>query len=151
MIRKMKKGFTIVELVIVIAVIAVLTAILVPTFISISNKADRASDQSLVKNLNIALKIVENDQTIDPNGKNVTMHDAVEDLAAYGYDLSKLVTKSDEKVVWNSTDNQFYFEQGQNSLAYWKMANTVSEAESETKYSVYANKANCLCWCLFNR
>ena len=142
MIRRTKKAFTIVELVIVIAVIAVLTAILVPTFISISNKADKASDQSLVKNLNTALKIVENDPTMDPNGKNVTMHDAVEDLAAYGYDLSKLVTKSDEKMVWNSTDNQFYFEQGQNSLAYWKIANTVAEAESETKYSVYANRSN---------
>ena len=51
-LRKTKKGFTVVELVIVIAVIAVLAAILIPTFISLDSRAKKASDQSLVKNLN---------------------------------------------------------------------------------------------------
>ena len=38
-----KKGFTIVELVIVIAVIAILAAVLIPTFTSISNKAKESA------------------------------------------------------------------------------------------------------------
>ena len=37
--NKLKKGFTIVELVIVIAVIAILAAVLIPTFSSITNSA----------------------------------------------------------------------------------------------------------------
>ena len=40
--RKLKKGFTIVELVIVIGVIAILSAILIPTFVSLSDKANKA-------------------------------------------------------------------------------------------------------------
>lgn len=140
MIRKMKKGFTIVELVIVIAVIAVLTAILVPTFISISNKADKASDQSLVKNLNTALKIVENDPKIDPNGKNNILHDAVEDLAAYGYDLPKLVTKSDEKMVWSSETNQFYLESDATSFAKIDLWRIQDNADATDGYSIYAGE-----------
>ena len=42
-----KKGFTIVELVIVIAVIAILAAILIPTFSSIVNKANAAVQAEL--------------------------------------------------------------------------------------------------------
>ena len=38
-----KKGFTIVELVIVIAVIAILAAVLIPTFTSISNRAKESA------------------------------------------------------------------------------------------------------------
>ena len=40
--KKMKKGFTIVELVIVIGVIAILSAILIPTFVSLTDKANKA-------------------------------------------------------------------------------------------------------------
>jgi prepilin-type N-terminal cleavage/methylation domain-containing protein len=44
-----KKGFTIVELVIVIAVIAILAAILIPTFTSVVNKAEASKIQSELK------------------------------------------------------------------------------------------------------
>ena len=50
-----KKGFTIVELVIVIAVIAILAAVLIPTFASIVKKANIAADTQLAKNLNTVL------------------------------------------------------------------------------------------------
>jgi len=43
-----KKGFTVVELVIVIAVIAILAAVLIPTFTNIINKADTAADMQTV-------------------------------------------------------------------------------------------------------
>ena len=46
-----KKGFTIVELVIVIAVIAILAAVLIPTFINLTKKANEANAQLEAKNL----------------------------------------------------------------------------------------------------
>ncbi|MDY5678144.1 MAG: prepilin-type N-terminal cleavage/methylation domain-containing protein, partial [Eubacteriales bacterium] len=44
-----KKGFTIVELVIVIAVIAILAAVLIPTFSSVIKKAKVNNDIQLVR------------------------------------------------------------------------------------------------------
>lgn len=45
-----KKGFTIVELVIVIAVIAILAAVLIPTFSSVIEKANLSSAQQKARN-----------------------------------------------------------------------------------------------------
>ena len=50
-----KKGFTIVELVIVIAVIAILAAVLIPTFASIIKKANQSADIQAVRQMNVAL------------------------------------------------------------------------------------------------
>ena len=45
-----KKGFTIVELVIVIAVIAILAAVLIPTFATVIDKANRSAAIQAAKN-----------------------------------------------------------------------------------------------------
>ena len=52
--RNKKKGFTIVELVIVIAVIAILSAILIPTFAGLTTKANEVKVQEEVRNTYIA-------------------------------------------------------------------------------------------------
>ena len=52
-----KKGFTLVELIIVVAVIALLAAVLIPTFSSLITKANQAKDEALVSNLNKALAL----------------------------------------------------------------------------------------------
>ena len=48
--RNNKKGFTIVELVIVIAVIAILSAVLIPTFGGIVDKADNSARDQKARN-----------------------------------------------------------------------------------------------------
>jgi len=48
MTMKLKKGFTLVELVVVIAVIVILSAILIPTFANVTQKANEAArDEAL--------------------------------------------------------------------------------------------------------
>ena len=51
-----KKGFTIVELVVVVAVIAILAAVLIPTFSGIIRKANISADTAIAQNLNKALE-----------------------------------------------------------------------------------------------
>ena len=48
--RNNKKGFTIVELVIVIAVIAILSAVLIPTFGGITDKANKSAAEQAARN-----------------------------------------------------------------------------------------------------
>ena len=80
--RKSKKGFTIVELVIVIAVIAILAAVLIPTFANLIRQANKSSDTQLVKNMNTILSAAE-----ALNGKNETMADALQDILDAGYSV----------------------------------------------------------------
>ena len=65
MVKKLKKAFTITELVIVIAVIAILAAVLIPTFTSLIDKANQSSDQSAVRNMNLALQNAEVDGELE--------------------------------------------------------------------------------------
>ena len=55
MINSKKKGFTIVELVIVIAVIAILSAVLIPTFSNLVKKANTSADIQAVRQMNTVL------------------------------------------------------------------------------------------------
>ena len=137
--KKSRRGFTIVELVIVIAVIGVLAGILIPTFISLTNKANRASDESLITNLNKALAMAENDPST--NGKNNTMHDAIEDLKEYGFGVNQLVTKYGEnELLWNQEDNRFYRNveeaKAENPMNLWGIVASITGHET---HSVYAN------------
>ena len=60
----MKKGFTIVELVIVIAVIAILAAVLIPTFTSVTEKAKESAALQQARNAQTAITVSDN---ADPN------------------------------------------------------------------------------------
>lgn len=58
-VKTNRKGFTITELVIVIVVIAILAAVLIPTFASLIKKANISADTQLAKNLNTSLSMAE--------------------------------------------------------------------------------------------
>jgi len=100
--RRLKKGFTIIELVIVIAVIAVLTAVLVPTFVHLSKKARDTNDKSIVTSANIQLAAQEGLQ-----GKNRSMSEAVKDVDEIGYHMSTVPTGNGNKIVWDSVSDRF--------------------------------------------
>lgn len=74
-----KKGFTIVELVIVIAVIAILSAVLIPTFSSLVKKANESSDIQAVKNMNQFLLIKEVEDGNKPADSILDVYQLFED------------------------------------------------------------------------
>lgn len=62
-LMKKKKGFTLVELIIVIAVIAVLAAIAIPKFGAVRNNANKSADVANAKNIAAAVsKAIANDE-----------------------------------------------------------------------------------------
>ena len=91
-----RKGFTIVELVVVVAVIAVLVAVLIPTFSGIIKKANMSADQSAVYSMNTAIAIAETEVT--------TLEQAVDALEAQGFEVKNLkpLTKHREFYYYKS-------------------------------------------------
>jgi len=140
-----KKGFTIIELVIVIAVIAILCAVLIPTFISLAKKAKVSNDTVLVKNLNTILAMSE-----ATDGKNVLMGDALTDVFDNGYVVANLTPTSEGyDIVWDSVNDRFrlyngttlvYSDEGQTKVAtqvdLWKVYSEVPSIANQT-YSIY--------------
>ena len=93
-----KKGFTIVELVIVVAVIAILAAVLIPTFSGIIRKANISSDTVVAKNLNTA--------AISAGAKD--FDSAIEAVKEAGYLLANLNAKAEGcYFVWDDVNDQF--------------------------------------------
>lgn len=104
-----KRGFTIVELVIVIAVIAILAAVLIPTFANIIQKANVANDVALARNMNTIL--IADEAT---NGRSTDMYDVLIALEQGGFKLENLNPRADGNVfAWDKANNQIvYLEKG---------------------------------------
>lgn len=97
-----KKGFTLVELVVVIAIIAVLSAILIPTIGCFVEEAKETKDMTTVKILNTVL--VEDEAK---NGKPELFRDALKVVEEKGYNVEKLTPLSTGDILWDSKNNRF--------------------------------------------
>lgn len=148
--NKNRKGFTIVELVIVIAIIAILAAVLIPTFASLIAKANVSADTQLVRNLNTAL-------TTEKAGgeNNKTMNDALKMAKNAGYDIDRIVSKSGNNIGWDSKNDRFVLIDANNDTYIYptdaganaqKVQNAVDyfviykEIPTTQKYSIYLSK-----------
>ena len=100
MINSRKKGFTFVELVIVIAVVAVLAAVLIPNFGNSVKKANMSDDQQAVVQMN---KLLALDEVADP--KPETTDAVVAVLIKNGYSDDLTTYYSDYKLAWLKEHN----------------------------------------------
>ncbi|MBQ4049842.1 MAG: type II secretion system protein [Clostridia bacterium] len=100
-----KKGFTIVELVVVIAVIGILAAVLIPTFSNIIEKANISADTQLCRNMNTALS------TAKADGREFNnMEDVLFTINEAGYIIEHLnPTTEGYYYAWDSENDQIVF------------------------------------------
>lgn len=113
LITALRHGFTIMELVIVIAVIAVLAAVLIPTFANVTRRANQSADEQAVYQMNLALAVVE----IDDRPENVA--DVIAVLNTEGMDLedySPLL--SDTRFYWVKSINRIVIADGDDNVLY---------------------------------
>lgn len=142
--KNSKKGFTLVELIIVVAVIALLAAVLIPTFSSLISKANQAKDEALVSNLNkaIALSTEKYDTVYDVLG-------AVKENA--GFDVAKIsASVSEHEILWDSVNYCFVYKTEKGIMGipdtqtnkdvkdyqYWRFVKDQT-AIANSEYSVY--------------
>ena len=128
--RTNKKGFTIVELVIVIAVIAILAAVLIPNISKLVQKANTSADESLVRNLNTALSMdVE---------KHTTMSAALKAAKDNGgYDLETIELKGKgNKILWDSVNDCFVYLKGTDRV-YLPNTQSVKKASEMKDYEYF--------------
>lgn len=137
MIKKIKKGFTLVELLVVIAILAILTTVSVVAYTQFTDKAKESNDVSLTEQLNTLLKA---DET--SNGKPKTMSDVVEFLSDEGYNLEKLsLSSKGYSYVWDSINNRLLLLNSDKEVVFPEnVKSNVSNTETESKEEYLSNK-----------
>ena len=130
-----KKGFTLVELVVVVAVIAVLSAILIPTIGCFVEQAKETNDMATVRLLNTAL--VEDEAA---NGTPATMTEALAAMAKKGYLVDKLTPRSSGEILWDSLNNRFLLKNKDGDYVY--RDNTTKETKDVNLWKVAKNAAD---------
>ncbi|MBQ8448791.1 MAG: type II secretion system protein [Clostridia bacterium] len=108
-----KKGFTIVELVIVIAVIAILAAVLIPTFAGLVAKANLSADKQMIRNMNTNLAMYE------ATGEDKDISGVMAYLRSNGFSYEKMVPYSKgDHYCYSKESNQFYLLDNKNAVVY---------------------------------
>ena len=101
--KKLRKGFTLIELVVVIAVIAILSAVSVVSYVAITNRAKQSADEQAVRQMNTILAA---NSVMDLKSINdVYAAFAENDISAEDY---KPLFK-DRYFFWDSTTNQVVY------------------------------------------
>ena len=117
--RNSKKGFTVVELVIVIAIIAILAAVLIPTFSNVIKKANESSDIQAMRNMNTYLAVE------DASKGSLTITDVYKTLKAQG------LNAKDYKPLYDG--RLYFYDQDDNRIVYTDMDYKVLFGENEGK------------------
>lgn len=133
----LKRGFTIMELVIVIAVIAVLAAVLIPTFANIIQRANESNDISLARNMNTLLA------TEQVGGESPSsMEDVMFILDQNGYGLDNLNPTADGNMfIWNSEDNRLVYVDSDGNVLYSENGKYTTIVDlSATSYLTVSNE-----------
>ena len=147
--QQKKRGFTIVELVIVIGVIGILAGILIPTFINLNKKAQDSSDTSFAKNANTALAM--------GHRRHKTMSEAIADVVANSdISVDDFRSSAGNILVWDSEADRFAIvdeAEGVNKVIYAEGGALKATKNSQLfriyddfnfalgqRYSIYASK-----------
>ena len=116
--RKKRKGFTLIELMIVIAIIAILAAVLVPNFMRAREASRLTACKSNLKNISTAVETYSNDfDGVYPGGTGGMSNSEIKSGASGG-----LGTLQDnyiqKKTVCPTAKRNYYYGQVQ-SIRYW--------------------------------
>ena len=98
-----KKGFTLVELVIVVAVMAILVAVAIPTISSITGKAQESVDNTNARSIESVIKLAEADASNDGKPLDVDAIDNAIEGAKLGIESGSFVYDSTNGTVVKGT------------------------------------------------
>lgn len=134
-----KSGFTIVELVVVIAVISILSAIIIPTFTGLISKAKLNENKSFVRSLNEVLAV-----KTTGNSKNLPVETAVKYISESEIDENNLAENEENlDILYDENQGQF--------VLLEKSKNTNKSYFTGTNFNNYTSASEREFWKFYNK
>lgn len=132
--KKNKKGFTLVELIVVLVIIAILAAVLIPTVSGYIKRANKTADQSACKTSYTAFQAAVTDKVGEAGDTTGLNYAAVSASAAeYGAEIDKCKVKIEDGAV---TELQY---NGSHFLVTYKVGSdgkvTYTYADTDSRFS----------------
>lgn len=135
--KPLKKGFTLIELVVVIAVIAILGGVSVAAYFGVMNSANLSADQATVKQMNDILVI---EDTLDPFENP---NDALEALYNNGFAINETKPHTGStKFVYDLDENKIYHYDEKNKSIIYPEDISFDEVKTNT-YGFLDNSIHC--------
>lgn len=132
MLKKMKKAFTITELVIVIAVIAILAAVLIPTFTTVVNNANESAAMQETKSewTNCSAEIV---TTVNASDMNyLIVHEGYAFVVANGnFEVEPVTVETGDDNAISAADTFVYKE---NTYTLGEAITQITDSEDQELY-----------------
>ena len=129
--KKTRKGFTLVELLVVIAIVAILATVAIIGYTSFTKKAEKSADQQAVTQMNTALADLKADATIDDVIAALIANGYNGDLTTYysNYSLAKL---NDKNVIVLVENGAVVYPEDYAGQAYTLLNRLATDADSLT-------------------
>ncbi len=112
--RSYQKGFTLLEVILIIIIVGVLGALAIPKYISFTKDAERASVESVIGSLRSALNLYSGGQVV--NTQPITPHNPFDDL---GSQPSNYVGSFGDVNLSNCQSGEWAYQSGDSSNGNW--------------------------------
>ena len=98
---KNKKGFTLIELTVVLAILAIIAAILIPTFLITTDRARLRGDIQTARIIQNAIELYTVERGGLPGGANATIEARIERLIYAGYLPNRTIRPQTQDATWD--------------------------------------------------
>ena len=120
MLRNTDKGFTLIELIIVMVILGIMAAVAVPRYLDSISNAEESAENAVISSIRAGLKAAAND-SLYTNGRAswpTNPFDALAEKPA-GYSLISAMASEDGQWTFDSTNSTITHQRNDNSRYYW--------------------------------